>query len=96
MLGPNLIQEARAAGLQVTREGDELVIRGPRRAAPLARQLLDHKVEIMLVLDQEIVDPQAWRDFFEERAAIRQHDGAHRSRPARLGRARGPLASTVR
>jgi len=79
MHGLNLVHEACTAGLVLTREGDELVIRGPKSAAPLARRLLDHKAEVLLVLDGERAPdhPGAWHDFLEERAALRQYDGRY-------------------
>jgi hypothetical protein len=45
-----LIQEARDAGLAIAAEGGELVIRGPRRLATLARQLIDQKADVLLAL----------------------------------------------
>jgi hypothetical protein len=47
MGGLELLAEARAAGLQVKAEGDRLVIRGPKRAEPLAKELRQHKAEIL-------------------------------------------------
>jgi hypothetical protein len=42
-----LLSDARAAGLEVHRDGDRLVVRGPRSAEPLARQLLAQKAELL-------------------------------------------------
>ncbi len=50
MDGLGLLERARAAGLRVTVEEDTLVIRGPRTADALARELLAHKPEIMPLL----------------------------------------------
>src|SRR5437879_2863956 len=79
MRGLSLVHEARTAGLVLIRQGDELVIRGPKSAAPLARRLLDHKAEVLLVLDGERAadHPGAWHDFLEERAALRQYEGRY-------------------
>jgi hypothetical protein len=43
----DLLSEARTAGLRVWIENEDLVIRGPRRAEPLAVQLFDHKDEVL-------------------------------------------------
>src|SRR5262245_45285770 len=76
-----LLGEARAAGLNVAVKGDTLVIRGPRRAEPIVRKLIDHKPELMAALAQAARlhpvahDPVTWRDFYEERAAISEFEG---------------------
>ena len=75
-----LLDEAYAAGLSVNIDGDKLVVRGPRRAAPIARKLLDRKSEVMAALASTRLpaDPTEaanLRELYEERAAIRQHDG---------------------
>jgi hypothetical protein len=48
--GLTLLQQARAAGLTVTVEGDRLRIRGQRRADPIARQLIAHKGAVLEAL----------------------------------------------
>jgi hypothetical protein len=50
MDGLTLLNEARAAGLEVRTDGDRLVVRGPRSAETLARQLLAHKAELLYLL----------------------------------------------
>src|SRR5260370_27452978 len=50
MDGLGLLVQAREAGLKVDVQGDRLVIRGPRRAEPLARLLIEHKPLIMRTL----------------------------------------------
>jgi hypothetical protein len=42
MDGLMLLRRARDAGLVVTAEGDKLVIRGPKRAEPVALLLIEH------------------------------------------------------
>ena len=64
MDGIALLTEAHAAGLQVRMHGEYLIIRGPKRLAALAQQLLSQKGAILTLLE-------AW----EERAAIREYDG---------------------
>jgi hypothetical protein len=56
MEGLTLLREARAAGLSLARDGDELVIRGPRHAEPVARMLLSRKPEVIRAL----VDATGW------------------------------------
>jgi hypothetical protein len=45
-----LVEEARTAGLVVTVAGGRLVVRGPRRAADLAKRLLANKTEVLAAL----------------------------------------------
>jgi hypothetical protein len=51
-----LIRTARKAGLTITAEGDTLVVRGPKSAAPVVRQLADVKAEVLaaLVRDEQL------------------------------------------
>ena len=87
MGGLALIREAEAAGLSIRADGDKLVIRGPRQAEPIARKLIAHKPAVLSVLRQPTTEPAPiiatisedatdWREFFEERAAIRQYEAA--------------------
>lgn len=50
MHGLTLLVEACRAGLTVTVEGERLVVRGPHRAEPLARQILERKPEVVAEL----------------------------------------------
>jgi hypothetical protein len=50
MEGWKLLTRARSAGLTVEVQGDELVVRGPMRAADIAKELLRHKAAVMAVL----------------------------------------------
>jgi hypothetical protein len=52
MDGLTLLRQARDAGLAVTAAGGRLVIRGPRRAEPVALMLLAHKPEVLTALDE--------------------------------------------
>jgi hypothetical protein len=45
-----LLAQARAAGLSVAADGDRLIIQGPRRAGPIARELMGHKAEVLALL----------------------------------------------
>jgi hypothetical protein len=62
----DLLTAARAAGLTASADGDELVVRGPRRAHLLATALLDRKGEVLALLaagdnagrDRWIADPR--------------------------------------
>jgi hypothetical protein len=56
----SLLEEARAAGLEVRTEGDQLVVRGPKRLATLALRVLDHKPAILAILE-DVGEPIAWR-----------------------------------
>jgi hypothetical protein len=93
MDGLTLLREARAAGLEVQARDGRLVIRGPRRAEPVARRLLAHKA---LVLDALSVRhpggdlipeklPADWHLMWDERAAIMEYDsGLSRERAEAL------------
>jgi hypothetical protein len=61
MGGLTLLDRARAAGLSVTAEGKRLVIRGPKRADTIARELITHKVEVLAALGAPPPDPSVWR-----------------------------------
>ena len=47
-----MLEAAEVAGLEVRVEGDRLVVRGPRKAEPVAKQLLDHKAELVTHLSR--------------------------------------------
>jgi hypothetical protein len=53
MDGLTLFAEARTAGLEVTADGDRLVVRGPKCLEALAKQLLACKSELLGLLHQE-------------------------------------------
>jgi hypothetical protein len=50
MGGLTLLDRARAAGLSVTADSDRLVIKGPRRAEEVARELIEQKAEVLALL----------------------------------------------
>lgn len=50
MDGVRLLADAQAAGLRVETAGKQVVVRGPKRLEPLARQLLDHKPTVTVAL----------------------------------------------
>ena len=52
-----LLGRAGAAGLTVRAEGDRIVIKGPRQAESIARELLGHKAEILALLAGAACDP---------------------------------------
>ena len=62
MAGIALLSEALAAGLQVYMDGEQLIVRGPKRLAALAQQLLSDKEEVLTLLE-----------LWEERAAIMEY-----------------------
>lgn len=57
MDGMTLLAQARAAGLEVRVDGNRLVVRGPRRHAALAQELLTHKAEVLALLRDAPVSP---------------------------------------
>ncbi len=83
MDGVSLLQTAIMAGLEVTTDGYRLCIRGPRRAGRLARQLVEHKAEVLAILSNDLRPgpaitppdlPGDWYERYEERAAILEYD----------------------
>ena len=62
MDGLMLLRRARDAGLAVTAEGDKLVIRGPKRAEPVALLLIEHKPKVLAALVPAERAAQRWRD----------------------------------
>jgi hypothetical protein len=73
--GAALIAEATAAGVTLARIGDGRL--KWRSAVPPPPDLLARIVAAKAEVLAELVRKEAewWRDFFEERAAIREHDG---------------------
>jgi len=57
----SLLAVAREAGLTVRVGGDRLVVRGPRAAEALAREVLQHKAELMVAL-RPAASPEAEAD----------------------------------
>ena len=56
-----LLEEARAAGLTVTGDGDRLVVRGPTSRRDLADRLLADRPGVLAVLAEEWETEVAWR-----------------------------------
>jgi hypothetical protein len=84
MDGLTLLAEARAAGLTVTADRNQLVIRGPRRAEDTARRLLANKSLVLNALAAAVPPgptivpdhlPIDWYLQWDERAAIMEVDG---------------------
>ena len=80
MTGAALVAEATAAGVTLARIGDGRL--KWRSAVPPPPDLLARIVAAKAEVLAELVRKEAewWRDYFEERAAIREHDGGM-SRP---------------
>ncbi len=55
-----VLDESRAAGLEVRAEGGRLVVRGPRTQEGLARRLLERKAEVLALLAADEAEV-AWR-----------------------------------
>ena len=85
-----LLRQAYVAGLDVRAVGGKLCVSGLMRYEPLALELLDHKSELMPILQAVAIYgpygektpqltpgdlPADWRLEWEERAAIREYDG---------------------
>jgi hypothetical protein len=64
-----LIKEARDAGLTALVEGDELIVRGPRRLGSLARELIGQKAAVLAALSAECHGSIAGQQFQPTEAA---------------------------
>jgi hypothetical protein len=62
MDGLTLLRRAHDAGLAVAAECDKLVIRGPKRAEPVARLLIEHKLEVLAALSNDPAPQRAGSD----------------------------------
>jgi hypothetical protein len=82
MDGMTLLRRARDAGLAVLAEGDKLVIRGPRRAEPVARLVIEHKPAVMAALTPPF--PKEWVALFAQRAAEWELGGRPRAEAERV------------
>jgi hypothetical protein len=104
MDGLTLPRRAREVGLAVAAEGDKLVIRGPKRAEPVARLLIDHKREVMAALApakgaEHPSDPEWWRRHYLVRTIDWERCGVRLESLARgiaWGELEGPLAPAAR
>jgi hypothetical protein len=58
--GLTVLREARRAGLAVTEDDGRLVVRGPCRLEPVARELLAHKAGVLdaLAAERTALDPR--------------------------------------
>jgi hypothetical protein len=71
----DLIFRAIEAGLNLTVEGDVLVVTGPGRVEPLAQALLDRKVEVIAAMALDVVNEfRGWsadaREHYLERLGV--------------------------
>jgi hypothetical protein len=66
VVGLNLLEKARRAGLALWGEAGRLVVRGQRRHEGLARLLLDHKAEVLAELDATTFRVGTLEDLFSD------------------------------
>lgn len=74
MVGLEVLLRARAAGLSVVADGGRLVVKGPKSASDLAREVLSHKLEVLPLVQAE-----------EEEAEVRWRVDAMRPQVPRTG-----------
>jgi hypothetical protein len=78
MDGLILLAEAREAGLAVAAESGKLIIRGPKRAEPVALRLIGHKVDVIRALADATGWPARHREAFAYwRALHPEHEATH-------------------
>jgi hypothetical protein len=78
MTAAHALTSARAAGIRVRIDGDDLELEAPAQPPQAVLDLLSlHKADILRLLrpDNDGWSPQDWRVFFDERAGIAQFDG---------------------
>ena len=78
MTAAKAIMEARAAGIQLGVDGDDLVLEASAPPPPAVLELLSrHKTAIVLWLrpGADGWTAEDWQAFFDERAGIAEHDG---------------------
>jgi len=66
-----LLDDARASGLTLARDGDRVIVRGPATAATLARALLARKAEVL-----DAIAGCKWDDCTERVRLVTLHDGS--------------------
>ena len=78
MEGLDLLQRAQAAGLDMSVDGATLVIRGPRSADALARELLTHKGHLLTLLARQDASPDGLPAFHRDLlTTVRETMGAY-------------------
>ncbi len=90
MDGITLLQQAHAAGLKVIAEGNQLKIRGPRRAELIAKQLIAHKPVVLDALAKQTA-PSVPRDAQGTASPLRQWDAESSALVEFFGTARRQL-----
>jgi hypothetical protein len=63
-----VLRRARDAGLRVEAAGDELRVRGPKRAEAVVKLLAEHKAEVLAVLSPATINARWWRERFTTKA----------------------------
>ncbi len=63
MDGITLVARAEAAGLRIERSGGNLIVQGPRRLEPIAREALANKVVSSDLCRRHATVPRAWLPF---------------------------------
>ena len=85
MIATKVVMEARAAGIQIEAQGDDLLLKAPAAPSPTMLALLSqNKCEILfwLRLEKGRWSAQDWYAYFDKRAAIAEFDGGLTRRQA--------------
>ena len=81
-----LLHDAYAAGLEVRRDGDRLVVRGPRSQAPLAQTLLAHKADVLpLLRESPGLHAQGRSDLLNQLLPMSLAQFSHEGMPLEIG-----------
>ena len=81
-----LLHDAYAAGLEVRRDGDRLVVRGPRSQAPLAQTLLAHKADVLpLLRESPGLHAQGRSDLLNQLLPMSLAQFSHEGMPLKIG-----------
>jgi hypothetical protein len=67
MDGLVLLRQARDAGLRVQASGNNLLIRGPKRAEAMVKLLTEHKASVLAALSPNAVEARRWQEQYTAR-----------------------------
>ena len=96
MSAAEALKAARAAGIKLAIDGDDLLLEASASPPSAIREILTgHKTEIVAMLrpGRDGWSAEDWRSFFEERAAIAEFDGGLSRTEAELRRSLAALLS---
>jgi hypothetical protein len=76
-----LLDQAKSAGLSVEAHGDQLIVKGPKRAAAIVQELGRHKAAVLAILSPNAAPAAAPQDGKAESSADSKHKDSEPVRP---------------